>query len=238
MGQLCHPMPALLRSNTAASQLATYPLRGAVASACAAHTVEESSLCSWPRPLFARPGRELPLRSAIFRALLKITPLLLCLPDISPSPERLGSGALRSLQWEFTGYGDVLQANLRVGVGGTHLFVSCLSPSSVRLSFTVRSVKAESFAHFAGLHVLAVGYQCASDWLSPAYMFLRALGVFTGRGRRIPSKGFTQLTSKTGPKGYYKGKGVPTVGHHTRKGRPMYDLLASRVFKQVCTGWY
>ena len=53
-------------------------------------------------------------------------------------------------------------------------------------------------------------------------MFLRALGVFTGRGRRISAKGFTQLTSKTGPKNYYKGKGVPTVGHHTRKGEPAF----------------
>ncbi|CAL5219143.1 g920 [Coccomyxa viridis] len=62
-------------------------------------------------------------------------------------------------------------------------------------------------------------------------MFLRALGVFTGRGRRIPSKGFTQLTSKTGPKGYYKGKGVPTVGHHTRKGG--YKILQDRLPQYV-----
>jgi hypothetical protein len=49
-------------------------------------------------------------------------------------------------------------------------------------------------------------------------MFSRFFGVFTGRGRRVPRKGFTQLTSKLGPKGYYRGKGVPSVGHHTRKG--------------------
>ena len=50
-------------------------------------------------------------------------------------------------------------------------------------------------------------------------MFLSFLGVFSGRGgRRVPRKGFTQLTSKLGNKNYYKGKGVPSVGHHTRKG--------------------
>lgn len=55
-------------------------------------------------------------------------------------------------------------------------------------------------------------------------MFLRVFGVFTGRGRRVPRKGFTQLTSKLGPKGYYRGKGVPSVGHHTRKGEAAENL--------------
>ena len=50
-------------------------------------------------------------------------------------------------------------------------------------------------------------------------MFSRFLGVFSGRGsRRVPKTGFTALTSKIGPKNFYKGKGVPSVGHHTRKG--------------------
>ena len=55
-------------------------------------------------------------------------------------------------------------------------------------------------------------------------MLLRALGVFTGRGRRVPRKGFTQLTSKLGPKNFYKGKGVPSTGHHTRKGEKTFGL--------------
>ncbi|EIE25474.1 hypothetical protein COCSUDRAFT_52881 [Coccomyxa subellipsoidea C-169] len=58
-------------------------------------------------------------------------------------------------------------------------------------------------------------------------MLLRALGVFTGRGRRVPRKGFTQLTSKLGPKNFYKGKGVPSTGHHTRKGT--YVILKDRL---------
>lgn len=38
------------------------------------------------------------------------------------------------------------------------------------------------------------------------------------RSRRVPRKGFTQLTSKRGNKNFYKGKGVQPVGHHTNKG--------------------
>jgi len=39
------------------------------------------------------------------------------------------------------------------------------------------------------------------------------------RGRRVPRQGFTQLTSKIGPIGYYKGKGCSNEGKHTSKGR-------------------
>ena len=39
------------------------------------------------------------------------------------------------------------------------------------------------------------------------------------RGRRVPRSGFTQLTSKIGPIGYYKGKGCSNEGRHTSKGK-------------------
>ena len=38
------------------------------------------------------------------------------------------------------------------------------------------------------------------------------------RGRRVPSKGFTALNSKRGPRTFYKGKGAEPTGRHTRKG--------------------
>ena len=38
------------------------------------------------------------------------------------------------------------------------------------------------------------------------------------RYRRVPSKGFKQLTGKYGNKNYYKGKGVKSTGHHTKLG--------------------
>ena len=38
------------------------------------------------------------------------------------------------------------------------------------------------------------------------------------RGRRVPRTGWAQLTSKIGPKNFYKGKGVPSAGKHTSKG--------------------
>lgn len=48
---------------------------------------------------------------------------------------------------------------------------------------------------------------------------LQFLGHVMLRGKRVTSKGWTRLTSKIGPIGYYKGKGVKNVGHHTSKGK-------------------
>ncbi|CAM6127842.1 unnamed protein product [Calypogeia fissa] len=47
-----------------------------------------------------------------------------------------------------------------------------------------------------------------------------ALGILTGllRGRVVPRKGLTALTTKRGPKGFYKGKGCKSTGRHTSKG--------------------
>ena len=58
-------------------RLNTHPLRRLDASVCDAHAAEESSLCSCPSPLLARPDRELPLRKAILGATadLKSEPL-------------------------------------------------------------------------------------------------------------------------------------------------------------------
>ena len=39
------------------------------------------------------------------------------------------------------------------------------------------------------------------------------------RGRRVPRQGFTQLTGKNGPVGYYRGNGSAKVGRHTSKGK-------------------
>ena len=44
-------------------------------------------------------------------------------------------------------------------------------------------------------------------------------GHLLRRGRRVPRQGFTQLTSKTGPIGYYKGRGSAKEGRHTSKGK-------------------
>ena len=49
-------------------RLNTHPLRRPDASACDVHAAKESSLCSCPSPLLARPDRELPLRNAILGA--------------------------------------------------------------------------------------------------------------------------------------------------------------------------
>lgn len=51
------------------------------------------------------------------------------------------------------------------------------------------------------------------------------------RGRRVPRLGFTQLTSKNGPIGYYKGTGSAKVGKHTSKGK--YVVQA---WKELRTG--
>eukprot|EP00884_Botryococcus_braunii_P011041 jgi/Botrbrau1/19939/Bobra.0059s0056.1 len=55
---------------------------------------------------------------------------------------------------------------------------------------------------------------------------LQYFGHLLLRGKRVPSKGWTRLTSKIGPIGYYKGKGVKSVGHHTSKGG--YRILAHK----------
>ncbi|KAI3428746.1 hypothetical protein D9Q98_007569 [Chlorella vulgaris] len=47
-----------------------------------------------------------------------------------------------------------------------------------------------------------------------------------GRGRRVPRVGFVRLTTKQGPRGYYKGKGVAATGTHTSKGG--YTQLESK----------
>ena len=50
---------------------------------------------------------------------------------------------------------------------------------------------------------------------------MSVLGAFAaalGRSRRVPRKGFTLLTSKQGPKNFYKGKGAASTGKHTSKG--------------------
>ena len=47
---------------------------------------------------------------------------------------------------------------------------------------------------------------------------LGALAAALGRGRRAPRVGFTRLTTKQGPRGYYKGKGAAPTGKHTSKG--------------------
>eukprot|EP00887_Chlorella_sp_A99_P002565 scaffold6.g2565.t1 len=33
-------------------------------------------------------------------------------------------------------------------------------------------------------------------------------------GRRVPRKGYSQLSPKQGPRGYYKGKGAASTGRH------------------------
>ena len=38
------------------------------------------------------------------------------------------------------------------------------------------------------------------------------------RGARRTRRGWTALTPKLGPVGFYKGRGVPSAGRHTRKG--------------------
>ena len=42
------------------------------------------------------------------------------------------------------------------------------------------------------------------------------------RGRKVPSKGFTALNSKRGPRTFYKGKGAEPTGKHTRKGQVLH----------------
>lgn len=48
--------------------------------------------------------------------------------------------------------------------------------------------------------------------------FWGAVLTTLGRNRRVPRKGFTLLTTKQGPRGYYKGKGAASTGRHTKQG--------------------
>ena len=47
---------------------------------------------------------------------------------------------------------------------------------------------------------------------------LALLGLSLSRGRRVPRSGWSALTSKLGPVGFYKGRQVPSTGRLTRKG--------------------
>lgn len=47
---------------------------------------------------------------------------------------------------------------------------------------------------------------------------LGGLASLLGRGRRVTRTGFAQLTSKNGPRNFYKGKGCLPTGQHTKKG--------------------
>ncbi|KDD73992.1 hypothetical protein H632_c1671p0 [Helicosporidium sp. ATCC 50920] len=47
---------------------------------------------------------------------------------------------------------------------------------------------------------------------------LSSLASVLCRGRRVPRHGFAQITSKQGPKNFYKGKGCKPTGKHTSKG--------------------
>lgn len=61
---------------------------------------------------------------------------------------------------------------------------------------------------------------------------LALLGLSLSRGRRVPRSGWSALTSKLGPVGFYKGRQVEAAGRLTRKGafevlehrRPRYRL--------------
>lgn len=46
-----------------------------------------------------------------------------------------------------------------------------------------------------------------------------------GRARKVPRSGLWQLTSKRGPRNFYKGKGCLPTGQHTRKG-VLHDMHA------------
>lgn len=60
---------------------------------------------------------------------------------------------------------------------------------------------------------------------------LQALLAATGRGRRVPRSGFARLTTKNGPRDFYKGKGAAAPGHHTRKGG--YTMLSWKLPKYM-----
>ena len=45
------------------------------------------------------------------------------------------------------------------------------------------------------------------------------LAAALGRARRVPRTGFTRLTTKQGPRGYYKGKGKGRNGDREGNGK-------------------
>ena len=49
-------------------------------------------------------------------------------------------------------------------------------------------------------------------------MFTSILAQMAGRGRKVPRAGWLVLNSKRAPRNFYKGKGVRSVGKHTKKG--------------------
>lgn len=55
---------------------------------------------------------------------------------------------------------------------------------------------------------------------------LALLGLSLSRGRRVPRSGWSALTSKIGPVGFYKGRQVPSAGRLTRKGA--FEVLEHR----------
>ncbi|KAL2642922.1 hypothetical protein R1flu_010509 [Riccia fluitans] len=82
----------------------------------------------------------------------------------------------------------------------------------------------------------ALGAENKSQAGSPALVEISirdhqmALGILTGLlrgGRAVPRSGYTALTTKRGPKGFYKGKGCKSTGRHTSKGR--YILMAEKL---------
>ena len=50
-------------------------------------------------------------------------------------------------------------------------------------------------------------------------------------GRIVPSKGWTALDSKRAPHGYVKGKGVKSVGRHTKYGG--YKIMAHKIPRYI-----
>uniref|UniRef100_A0A061QPF9 Large subunit ribosomal protein L41, mitochondrial n=2 Tax=Tetraselmis sp. GSL018 TaxID=582737 RepID=A0A061QPF9_9CHLO len=61
--------------------------------------------------------------------------------------------------------------------------------------------------------------------------FVQALLSAAARGRRVPRSGFSRLTTKNGPRNYYKGKGAIAPGFHTRKGG--YKMLSWKLPKYI-----
>jgi hypothetical protein len=64
---------------------------------------------------------------------------------------------------------------------------------------------------------------------------MSAWGLFSsvfGRARRVPRAGFKQLTSKIGPRTFYKGKGCTPIGRHTRKGGWRHASSSTRLLRR------
>lgn len=65
-----------------------------------------------------------------------------------------------------------------------------------------------------------------------------ALGLILGIGRAVRIKRASSLdilTSKTGPRGYYKGKGCKNTGFHTRKGTSLISSAGIFFNSLYCT---